>query len=578
MSTLDQLKSVSTLTDFAVLLNTPTKSLINTLYKVPEAAWYQTFPIPKKSGGERIINAPMGKMKTYQRVLANILYECDAESKIEGLRPLSHAYRKGQSIITNATVHKNRRYVLNLDLSDFFPTFTFPRVRGFFIKDQAFGLKPECATILAQIACFENALPQGSPCSPIISDLIARILDQRLARFAKRHKVTYSRYADDITFSTNAKSFPEALATGGSSPDVPWVLGQALIDKIEGSGFAINHDKTRMQVKASRQMVTGLTVNEKVNISQQYWGRVRSMCQSLYKTGMYYRPSADPQDPESIKTDLASLRGVLGHVYNVKMKSHIRPVAEPGSKHKPPLIFGQKTHENFHFYDYFVAPQQPLIVTEGHTDPVYLRNAIRRLAVAHPGLGQVSPNGFTYKIKFFNYENAVTTLLRMGGSDPLKTLATTYAKRLERYDYKPMLHPVILLLDNDKGLGSFAGAINGKFGKALSLNSTEPFYHLVANLYVIKTPEPGNGEHSCIETLLGADFPKLLAGKVFPEQNESFDSAKHIKKTDFARKVVAKNAANIDWSGYDPLLVRIDAVIAHYQAPVLPEPTLAATS
>lgn len=158
-------------------------------------------------------------------------------------------------------------------------------------------------------------------------------------------------------------------------------------------------------------------------------------------------------------------------------------------------------------------------------------------------MGQVSPNGFTYKIKFFNYENTVTTLLRMGGSDPLKNLATTYAKRLERYDYKPMLHPVILLLDNDSGLGSFAGAINGKFGKAISLNSTDPFYHLVANLYVVKTPEPGSGKHSCIETLLGADFPKFLAGKVFPGTNDSFDPAKHIKKTDFARKVVAKNAA-----------------------------------
>ena len=329
LSKLDELKAASTLTDFSSLLDTPTRSLIHTLYRVPESAWYRTFPIPKKTGGERVINAPIGKMKTYQRVLADILYQCDAETQKDGMRPLSHAYREGQSIITHASLHKNRRFVLNLDLQDFFPTFTFPRVRGFFIKDQAFGLKPECATILAQLACFEGALPQGSPCSPIISDLVARILDQRLARFAKQHRVTYSRYADDLTFSTNAKVFPAALATGGMEPENPWILGQPLVDKIEGSGFAINHDKTRMQVAASRQMVTGLTVNEKVNVSQQYWGRVRSMCQSLYKTGSYHRPGADLNDPGSILTTLDSLRGALGHVYHVKSTSHLRPKGEP---------------------------------------------------------------------------------------------------------------------------------------------------------------------------------------------------------------------------------------------------------
>ncbi|MDQ1193805.1 RNA-directed DNA polymerase [Brevundimonas vesicularis] len=578
MSKLDDLKAASSLTDFAALLQTRTKTLISVLYKVPEANWYKTFPVQKKNGGERIIHAPMGKMKTYQRVLANILYECDAENKKEGMPPLSHAYRKGQSIMTNASLHKNRRYVLNLDLQDFFPSITFPRVRGYFIKDQSFGLKPECATILAQIACFEGALPQGSPCSPIVSDLVTRILDQRLARFAKQHRVTYSRYADDITFSTNAKAFPEALATGGKNPDDPWVLSTPLVEKIEGSGFSINHEKTRMQVEASRQMVTGLTVNKKVNIPQRYWGRVRSMCQSLYKTGSYYRPGADPGNPASMKTTLNSLRGVLGHVYHVKSKSHVRPVAEPGSQKKAPLIFGQKTHEDFYFYEYFVALQQPLIITEGRTDPVFLRNAIRRLTAVHGKLGQPTATGFAYRTKFFNYENTVTTLLRLGGSDPLKNLATTYEKRLARYDYKPMLHPVIILLDNDAGLAPFTSAVKRNFGRVIDLNTTDPFYHLTANLYVVKTPEPGSSGHSCIETLLGADFPNLMAGKVFPGPKEDFDASKHISKSDFAKKIVAKNAVTIDWSGYDPLLQRLYEVISHYKAPASPLQVVAAAS
>jgi RNA-directed DNA polymerase len=572
VSKLGELKSVSTLTEFAALLDTPTRTLIYTLYKTPEASKYKSFPIAKKSDGERIIDAPIGKLKIYQRALANILYECDDEIQT-GRRPLSHAFRKGQSIVTNATVHKRRRFVLNLDLENFFPTLTFPRVRGFFIKDQSFALTPECATILAQIACFKGALPQGSPCSPIISDLVTRILDQRLARFAKQHRVTYSRYADDITFSTNEKTFPAAVAIGGGSPAEPWTLGQPLINKIVGSDFSINQTKTRMQVSPSRQMVTGLTVNQKVNVSQAYWRGVRSMCHSLFKTGTYHKPGADPA---TATTNLRPIRGVLGHVYHVKNKSHIRPLEPVRNRYKNnnktdiPTIFGQSTHEDFYYYDYFLALAQPLILTEGHTDPVYLRNAIRKLASKHPTLGGVTPGGFEYNVRFFNYENNVAKILKMGGSDPLKHLAVGYDERLKRYDHKPMLHPVIILLDNDSGLSGFSGAVGGKYGKTINEKTTAPFYHLTANLYVIKTPEPAGGGQSCIETLLGADFPKLMAGKDFPKEKEKLDLTKHIRKTDFARKVVAKNAGTIDWSGYGPLLDRIDAVLGDYKPPASP--------
>ena len=94
---------------------------------------------------------------------------------------------------------------------NFFPSINFGRVRGFFLKDKHFSLQPPVATVLAQIACFENELPQGSPCSPVISNLIGHVLDGRLARFAKTHKCTYSRYADDITFSTSRKDFPPEI-------------------------------------------------------------------------------------------------------------------------------------------------------------------------------------------------------------------------------------------------------------------------------------------------------------------------------------------------------------------------------
>src|SRR5690606_34283132 len=103
---------------------------------------------------------------------------------------------------TNAAVHKGKRTILNLDLDDFFGQFNFGRVRGYFIANKHFELDPHIATVIAQIACYENSLPQGSPCSPVIANLITASLDMRLLRLANSCGCSYSRYADDITFST----------------------------------------------------------------------------------------------------------------------------------------------------------------------------------------------------------------------------------------------------------------------------------------------------------------------------------------------------------------------------------------
>ena len=120
---------------------------------------------------------------------------------------------EGRSIITNARQHRNRRYVFNVDIQDFFGSINFGRIRGYFIADKNFQLQSKVATVLAQIACFENALPQGSPCSPIISNLIGHIVDIHLAKLAARVGCTYTRYADDLTFSTNKPTFPNQIAT-----------------------------------------------------------------------------------------------------------------------------------------------------------------------------------------------------------------------------------------------------------------------------------------------------------------------------------------------------------------------------
>src|SRR5699024_1766720 len=139
---------------------------------------YTSFEIDKKSGGVRKINAPLEELKIVQRNLAEALCR-HKNNKEENTNKISHAFEKNKSIITNAEIHRNRRFVLNIDLENFFDSIHFGRIRGFFNKNKRFLLSIEVATVIAQISCYEGRLPQGSPSSPIISNLICEILDHR---------------------------------------------------------------------------------------------------------------------------------------------------------------------------------------------------------------------------------------------------------------------------------------------------------------------------------------------------------------------------------------------------------------
>ena len=181
------------------------------------------------------------------------------------------------------------------------------------------------ATIIAQIACDENDLPQGSPCSPVISNLVGHLLDARLARLAKIYKCTYSRYVDDITLSTSRKDFPPELAAPVSGSKSGWQLGAELRSKIEHSGFKINDKKTRMQFRGSRQVTTGLMVNEKVNIRRSIGGR-RDICakrfSQLVRTTerclrLCWWSAGDPPTRQDI-TSLNPIGGMLAHIHHVK--------------------------------------------------------------------------------------------------------------------------------------------------------------------------------------------------------------------------------------------------------------------
>ena len=568
----DKPKAAKDRKDLARLLGFKPSALTSIIYRTPPDRKYATFEISKKSGGVRTIKAPNPKLKKLQSHLAHFLYACLAEIDEERqAQPVSYGFRKKRTIAANAKNHKRRRYVLNLDLEDFFPSFNFGRVRGFFLKDRAFELEEQVATTIAQIACDGVALPQGSPCSPVISELIGQVLDLRLLRFAKKHGVRYSRYADDITFSTNQSDFPEALAVQDVESLSVWAPGADLVHEIKRAGFKVNLAKTRMNCRGSRQMVTGLVVNEKVNIRSEYYRKARAMCDSLFQSGTYFRsftpPSNPGEEPQPDLTDsLNPLEGILSHIYAVTQSEERREFTEQRVKARAI----RKLYRRFLFYKHCIALDAPLIITEGKTDPIYLREAIRFRDNYHPQLVEQGENGFRFAIRFFNYRGQAHEIMDLGGgAGDLKSIPLDYLRNLDATKQKgkpfkciPMAHPVILVLDNDDGLQSIGGTVRTNFGMRITTTSVDKFFRITKNLYLIKTPET-NGE-SCIEDLFPAEWTdKRLNGKKFNSSGK-IDPQTEYGKEVFAKSVVKPNSHKINFSGFDSLLDRIVAVLDHY--------------
>ena len=411
------------------------------------------FNIAKRSGGKRQIKAPCYRLKKVQKKLSNILYKCEEEifSKNK-LKFISHGFRKGQySIATNAKYHRNKRYVFNLDLKDFFPSLNFGRVRGFFIKNNQFLLNKEVATVIAQIACYENELPQGSPCSPVISNFIAHILDVRLVGLAKQYGCTYSRYADDLTFSTNRGKFPEQIA--GKFCDDKWLVGEELKKEIQRAGFEINPTKTRMQYRQSRQVVTGLIVNQKVNIRSEYYRNARAMCHSLFSKGKFFIPKQKNEGVDKQEGRINQLDGILRHIHFVKnfltIYAEKKERAEKKKKkeekkdqdkkkkkgkkdqgEKQHNIFGfDKLYHDFLYYKYFIAHEKPLIICEGETDAVYLKCAVKQLA-------KQNRNTLSEEVAFFDrspFARGNKVMRIYEGADSLKNFIAFYEKNIKFY-------------------------------------------------------------------------------------------------------------------------------------------------
>jgi retron-type reverse transcriptase len=245
---------------------------------------YIRFTVPKRGGGTRELWAPHRSLAGAQEwILENILQKLTCHG-------CAHGFVRGRSTVTNAAPHVGRDVVLTIDLRDFFPTITFPRVLGLF---QTIGYSPAVATILALLctecprrqvsydgttyfaATGQRCLPQGACTSPAISNQVARRLDARLAGIAGKLGWRYTRYADDMTFSA-----------GGDGAGRTGYLLARIRHIARDEGFAVNEKKTRVLRRNASQRVTGIVVNRRPGVPRRTVRRLRAILHRASHEGL----------------------------------------------------------------------------------------------------------------------------------------------------------------------------------------------------------------------------------------------------------------------------------------------------
>jgi RNA-directed DNA polymerase len=569
MTNLERLKLAESLQDVAYLLGFKPKALAYILYVKSDASKYKSFSISKKSGGTREIRAPTDELLNLQRRLSNLLQDCDAEIRRSlGLtRAISHGFVRKKSIMTNASQHLHRRFLFNTDIENFFGAINFGRVRGFFISNKHFQLHEKVATILAQIVCYENSLPQGAPTSPVVSNLIAHILDIHLARLAIKTGCVYSRYADDLSFSTNKKVFPKEVAVNSVHQPHTWSVGKDLNSIIEKQGFLTNHGKSRMHYADSRQEVTGLVVNKRVNVKFDYRAMIRQMVHRLTSTGAFQFRYKDKAGQIVEKDGNAhQLAGMLSFVKSVNDFERKRQpkVDVPHGSNK---VSGfEASYRKFLLYKDFYATDRPVILFEGKTDNIYIRAAIRSLAKSFSNLAQVDKNGkVTLSVRLYNYTSTTREVLGLGGgSDNLKKFIQAYGPAVAKFKAEKSAFPIIVLIDNDKGAKQIYSVLKEITG--VNVTGNEGFIKVHDDIYVVPTPKE-DGEDSCIEDFFDESVLDVkLKGKSFDKGND-FDEGACYGKFAFAKNVVKPNEKTIDFNGFVPILALMDSIIdAHVEA------------
>jgi RNA-directed DNA polymerase len=283
------LPPIDSLEDFSTLTHL-SKGLLYRLSRFPDLNYF-TYAIPKKKGGQRTIAQPSAEMKAVQVwILRNILHRLTVSSACKGFERLTN-------IGDNARPHIGAQAVMCLDLEDFFPTIRVNQVWSVF---RTLGYSPRMSAVIASLCTYKGVLPQGSPASPKLANLVCLRLDARLSGYAGRRGIVYTRYADDLNFSSLSYA-----RLGKSYPFIKKI--------VRAEGFSLNDSKTRLAGPARQHRITGLIVND----SQAGIGRVRlRQIRSKINHLCRHSKAAAPHK------DVAHVEGWLAFVNGVDKKRH----------------------------------------------------------------------------------------------------------------------------------------------------------------------------------------------------------------------------------------------------------------
>ncbi|WP_415715485.1 reverse transcriptase domain-containing protein [Maridesulfovibrio sp.] len=363
--------------ELAAALDEPYKRFCYFVYAKDPNSQYVSFNISKIRGKTRPIDAPNTPLKNIQKKLNLIL------SHIYKPNHCAHAYLRKKSIVTNAQPHLRSNTLIKIDLNDFFGSINFGRVMHLFMA-KPFYFPQDVAVAIARIACKDNKLPQGGPASPVISNMICLKLDAQINRMAKMNRCVYTRYADDITISTRAKSLPLCIAAAVSPPK----LGPTITEIIESNGFSINVNKLRLRSGFDSKVVTGVKINSKLNTIRSKVREVRAMIHAYKKFGnenalnehitkwSRRKTSSRPKDFKTI------INGKIAFIAMVKGRNDPVVLNLRTQLENCDLLENENVTPSSKLHDKYCASRATthgVVFTEGRTDRIHLAAALMRL-------------------------------------------------------------------------------------------------------------------------------------------------------------------------------------------------------
>lgn len=552
----NEIKNREQLADF---LKIKKSSLSYILYKLDPEKKYHSFQIPKKNGEMRNIDSPTNMLKDIQKRLSFALntYYDNVCKENDIKRNVSTAFEKKKGIYDNARRHVNKKYVVSVDIKNFFPSFNFGRILNYFQKNKYFCLPYNVAVCISQLVCYNGYLPQGAPTSPLISNLIFQIVDSHIIKIAKEYKLTYTRYADDLTFSTNNRDFPNHLDS----------FIKQLTSQLQKDGFEINPLKTRISYCNSKQKVTGLVVNKKVSIDSDYNSKLRGMLHRLYCTGKII------ENDKEFTPSLNVLEGKLSYIDWIEKINNSKSEQKGEKKtihdfyH---LTKREKEVQKFLFYKYFIANKQPVLITEGKTDILYIKAALKKFYQDYPSLVEKKGEKYIYKISFFKRKKKMTYFWHMSeGADGISNLYKNCFSNSELAKYFEKCkcyskYATIMLFDNeeknDKPLKKMLNILKLTDEELAKFKSA--FYCQVRGnyktLYLATIPKFNESENIEIEDLFDNETLSIeIDGRKFSKKDEDIEN---FYNKDIFSRYIFNNYTKINFDKFRPLLDYINNI------------------